>query len=270
MRNTEVKPTLDLLTIATNKYFKYWQDMVKSADQYLSINHDVTAHVFSNEIEQLNSFIRSLKAIKVVIHEISDLRWPEVALKRYEIITTNWNKFDGELLMYIDADMIFETEVPQLGDLLLNERSMALVKHPGYRRPSGRNLGKFYLSNLKYAVSDISMKLKLGSLGAWETSKQSTAFVKRTARKNYYCGGCWFGTRLEFFGFTALLADEVMKDTQNNVEAIWLDESHLNKWASENEFTPIESSFCFDETYPQLEDLSCIITAVDKSNKYGR
>ena len=270
MRIGQVKPTLDLLTIATNKYSKYWQDMIKSADLHLAANHDVTAHVFSNEVEQLKEFIKSLKSIKVEVHEISDLRWPEVALKRYEILSSNWDKFEGALMMYIDADMIFETEVPHLDGLLLDQNSMALVKHPGYRRPSGRYLAKFYLSHPRYIVTDIKMKMRLGGLGAWETNKESTSFVKRRARKNYYCGGCWFGTNLEFLGFISLLADSVANDTQKNIEAIWLDESHLNKWASQNEFMSVESSFCFDETYPQLSDLFCVITAVDKSNKYGR
>ena len=60
------------------------------------------------------------------------------------------------------------------------------------------------------------------------------------------------------------LAQKVSEDSSNGVMAKWHDESHLNKWSSQNQHEVLGPNFCFDTTYPQLIDLQPLILAIRK------
>ena len=48
---------------------------------------------------------------------------------------------------------------------------------------------------------------------------------------------------------------------------MWKVESHLNKWATQNVHSSLPPSFCYDETYPNLNRIDPIIVAVRKMVK---
>jgi hypothetical protein len=91
--------------------------------------------------------------------------------------------------------------------------------------------------------------------------------VARRNRKNYYCGGIWLGKKESVLDFAHNLYINVSKDYENDVTAVWHDESHLNRWASENVFKEHNPSYCFAEGYKNLDGLVGKITAVEKSIK---
>ena len=101
-------------------------------------------------------------------------------------------------------------------------------------------------------------------MGSWESNASSSAFVTRKSRTQYFCGGTWFGKRGSILDLLNILSKQVESDLQNNLIANWHDESHLNRWSTENSHGIENPELCFDATYPQLRRLRPVITAVRK------
>ncbi len=257
--------SLAILTIATNRYTKFWIEMYKS---YL-LNHEpqiqTTFYVFTDQPEQLEKSVLQQENINVQIIEIPSLGWPDATLLRYEVYASYGHLFTENLLMHLDADMLFIRPM-NLESILPRNDEMTLVSHPGYWRPKAVSRLEFYCKNLPYLFRDIFIRIVFGGLGTWETSKDSQAFVPIGLRRNYVCGGIWFGPRTKFLELCAGLARRVDCDLKQGIVAKWHDESHLNWWAAHNRYSLIVPSYCFDIRYPQLGGLQEIIRAVDKKS----
>jgi hypothetical protein len=258
-----MKLKVSIFSIATNIYFDYWLKMYESANKNLFPDAEVTFHVFSN-IEPTPQQRLSMKE-NIKFNQIEDLRWPAATLKRYELIVNHMHSEDAEVIAYLDADMLIN-EIVNLRSIYRSDTDgMVLVRHPGYWRPAFNDDKSFYFRHLDIAVKDILMWIRMGGIGAWERNKKSKAFVTRSKRNNYYCGGFWLGEKKAVLNFARSMYQNVEMDENNNVMAIWHDESHLNYWAATNNFSVAGPSYCFSEGYKNLERVPQIITAVSKA-----
>jgi hypothetical protein len=253
------------LTIATNQYLEYWKNQVISVYSHLLPNHSITFHVFTNRVEEVREFENLHPQLNIKLHEIEKYGWPEATLLRYEIYTRFSPEINEEILMHLDADMLAEATAESYLEFSGDCEGMQFVAHPGYWRPRKMLRSLFYIRNPRYILKDVFLLLKYGSLGTWETNKSSQAYVKRKLRKNYACGGVWFGQRSAFLKFTSGLAESVRSDQQSGVMARWHDESHLNKWIAGRKCNLISPAMCHDVTYPNLRNIQSVITAVRKS-----
>ena len=254
---------IGIVSVATNKYFDYWLEMYESAASKI-YSQNVTFHIFTNHTPEQVFKKLNIKQHPVVIHNIPDFTWPNATLLRYQVITQYKNLLNHEILMHLDADMLV---MEDFIESILEEdwkAGIALVRHPGFYRPSGFGRVRFYLSNFKFLIRDIRMYMKLGGLGGWCMDTNSLSFTSKSLRKHYVCGATWMGERVPFLQMVNELAQSVDTDLQNGVIATWHDESHLNKWAASNSHTIYDPIYCFDPTYPQLEKLPEFIRAVDK------
>jgi hypothetical protein len=258
------KLSLGILTVATNEYLSYWKSMAQTVEKYLAGELDVTLHVFTNQVVLASAFKEQIKGVEIVVHEIPGYGWPEATLLRYRIFNDFRNELHEETLMHLDADMLFHTLPKAVSGLRDDKTGPFLVAHPGFWRAKGFKSLKFYALHPSILSRDLRMRLSMGAIGSWETRKISTAFVARRYRKNYVCGGTWFGGRSEMLNLISELADNVDIDRSRNVIAKWHDESHINWWASQHPFTLLDSSYCFEESYPQISEFPCYIQAVDK------
>ena len=260
------KKTVGILTVATNHYIDYWHKLALSVEKNFDPTYwDTTLHVFTSEIDKAQQIARNLHNCKVQVHQIPQYGWPEATLYRYRIFQQFGDSLDEELLMHLDADMLVFRDIRE--ELPINfKNDICLVLHPGYYRPKGFKLVWFYSTHPKVFISDIRMKSKVGALGSWENREEYLAYVPRSARKNYVCGGTWFGKNLAFKRLLDELAVIEMRDTSKNLIPVWHDESILNKWSSQNHPTLLSPSYCYDPTYPQLFGLPEYIRAVDKGS----
>ena len=258
-RNT----TLGVITVATNRYVDFWADQARSFAANPSHDLDITLHVFTDQPNVAES-VASTIPISVVVHEIPDYKWPHASLYRFKLIDEFKENLTEDFLMHLDADMLVKAPITssQLSNPLVN--GICLVRHPGYFRPSGLSRLFFYFRNPMSAIGDLVTLLREGSLGAWETNRRSLAFVPKKDRKEYFCGATWWGLRADILRLSGTLSSRISEDEDNNVTAVWHDESHLNWWASNNNHGQVDSRFCFSVGYPQLEGIPNIIEAVDK------
>jgi hypothetical protein len=262
-RNQKV-PSVGILTIATGPYFDYWKSLYATIERSLFLNSEVTIHLFTDTPERISEIKSSRVRIKT--YEIESLGWPDATLLRYRIFSNSSSSFIEDILMYLDADMLVHKDFDPDAAARLESGGIFLVSHPGYWRPSGRNRLIFYMKNPLTFVKDIILLARMGSLGTWETRKNSQAFTSRDKRKNYVCGGTWLGERTAMISLISSLRDQVDKDLSSGITAIWHDESHLNSWASKNPFELLPPKYCYDFSYPWLRGMSPVIEAVTKEN----
>lgn len=78
------------------------------------------------------------------------------------------------------------------------------------------------------------------------------------------------GLREPFVDLCAELSRRTRADLDNDIIAVWHDESHLNWYASRHETTLLDSSYCYALGLPGLQDLEPVIIAVDKNDDRTR
>ncbi len=258
--------SVGICSIATNDYIALWIDMVKSADNIFTRQSNVVFHVFTDQIEFCNLRTKELRNIQIDAHQIDNLVWPAATIDRYKVFFESRDLLVQDFLIHMDADMIIHKDfLLELQNFQLNQ-DITCVAHPGYwRQPLTRRSLRF----LSRQIKDLFLKIRFGALGAWETRPDSTAFVPRSSRENYVCGGVWMGNRSAFIDLCKVLYANVEIDSSRKIMAKWHDESHLNKWASTNDFNLLPPSFCFSTAYPYLTNLENIIEAVTKEKKYN-
>jgi hypothetical protein len=258
------KSSIGVMTIATNIYIDYWADMIRSADKYPSEQFEITFHVFTDNVNLAQKVARKLNNVQVQVHLIPAYVWPEATLLRYSVFLEYINSLNQEYLMHLDADMLFVSSPWEEFQKSLANFSICLVEHPGFWRPSGLSYIEFFIKNPMNLFKDFYRVIENGALGAWEKRSESTAYVRRRYRSKYFCGGIWFGDNSAIHGLIENLAKNVSEDSSNGIMAKWHDESHLNKWSSQNQHAVLGPHFCFDQTYPQLVDLQPKILAIRK------
>jgi hypothetical protein len=245
--------------------------MALSFDTSTQLSDRVVLHVFTNQIEEVGRIQAELKHVTVVAHEIPNYKWPEATLLRYQIFEAAAEVISEDLLMHLDADMIINRSPIETILKASTTSPICLVSHPGYWRPKGFvNKVNFYRKNLPVLLNDLRMIFITGGLGSWETNKQSTAFVRRRFRRNYVCGGTWFGERESFLKMVSELSRNVAVDLEQNRVAVWHDESHLNWYYANRPCTLLDVRFSWFKGFKNLRDIEPLICTVEKKKGEGR
>jgi hypothetical protein len=257
--------SVGICSIATNEYISLWDDMATSADQIFTRESNVVFHVFTDQVEFCIKRIREFQNIQCKVHRIENLIWPAATIDRYRVFFEAKNALTEDFLVHMDADMIIHKDFLLELEKFPLKQQITCVAHPGYWRKKIFSRGEY---SLQRRVKDLFLFLKVGALGAWETRPESAAFVPRSSRKDYVCGGVWMGNRLAFLDLCETLYASVEYDHSRNVIAKWHDESHLNHWISTHDFNLLPPSFCFSKDYPHLSELENIIEAVTKDEKF--
>lgn len=209
----KTKYKVGLLIMATGRYINFVSPLIESAQKYFCKNHDVTYFVFTDDTN-----FKHDKAIRIFQEKLS---WPFATLMRYHTYLKNKNYFlNMDYLFACDADMLF---VNSINDEILSERVVTL--HPGY-----------------YGWKKHNQPLP------YETNQLSTACINAQEHNYYFAGGFYGGTTIEMLKLFKTNANNVDLDAQKNCIAIWHDESHNNKYFSDNIPTKILTpDYCFPE-----------------------
>jgi histo-blood group ABO system transferase len=206
------KNKIGLLIIATNKYIRFLDDLISSADKFFCRNEEVTYFIFTDKDINIVSN-RNIKFTK-----INHKEWPFMTLERYKIFDNN-KEFLSEMdyLFYCDADMRF---VNYVSEEILGERVGTM--HPAF----------------------------IGNKGTVETNPNSLAYVCEQEGLQYFAGGFNGGTSYEYLKMANKISKNIQKDLNNNIIAIWHDESHLNRYFIDNPPTIIlNPSYCYPESW---------------------
>ena len=260
-----VIPRLGIVSIATRTYLRFWKAQAASIDRHTQIANALCLYLFTDKVQEAEEFSQTLRNVRVKVFEIPSLGWPDATLLRYRIICQAKEALESEdLLMYLDADMLVVDALDVNEMWASSALGMALVRHPGFCRPKGLSGIVTYLKHPKVLLGDLLMMVTRGGLGTWETRPISAAYVQRSNRKSYYCGGIWWGSSEIFLKFAKDLRNSVDIDIGRGLTAVFHDESHLNMWAVNNPHSAESPAYCFVDSFPWLQNLNPKIKAVDK------
>lgn len=260
----EVTPSIGVFSIATNRYIKFWQEMATSADQNLFVGHDVTLTVFTDRISEVKEIEKRLERVRVNAIEVEPLEWPQAPLSKFRLVSRFSGELDQDILMHLDADMLVGGGAGDDLDPSTWKGGIALVRHPGFRRPLTRERTTLYLFSPSMALRDAYRVTFEGGLGTWERNVQSQAFVPRHRRRTYVCGATWLAQRRQMLELCTELGERVDRDLREGIVARFHDESHLNWLAANRSCTILDSDYCFVENAHNLMDLRPRIAAVEK------
>ena len=262
--------SIAIISIATNKYFEYWKDMVTSCLKIKQNNINLSFHVITNEYKKFNLFKDGISNAKMIMHEIENLEWPYATLLRYKLIMQIQNELDSDIVMYIDADMKFHSAFEFNEVITPSLRDVVLIKHPGFWRPKFQMRVRMAVRQPTQPIKDLVRFIKLGGLGDWELKKKSMAYVPRKYRREYVCGGFWLGERESILNMCKDLSYRVDSDLSNNIIPVWHDESYLNYWSAQNKYVSFNPEFSYEPNYQNLTGLEMKIEAVDKGSNFLR
>src|ERR1035437_21367 len=212
---------IGLLVICLGKYDIFLPPLVQSVNNFFLKNHDVTVFCFTDK--EMSDKKRRINIVKIPIDQEKYRPFvPYATLKRYHMFYEN-KDFLNEMdyLYYCVADMRFVSEV---GEEIFPDTETGLVgtEHPGF-----------------YG----------GRRGTYETNKSSEACVSDNEGIIYYAGGFNGGTKDSFLKMSECLKKRIDIDTNNNVMAIWHDESHMNRYFIDNIPKTLNPSYCYPESW---------------------
>lgn len=258
------RASVGVMSIATGSYLEHWMRQATSVDAHLFADRDVTIILFTDRPEEARAHALRLGRVSVRVVRIESLGWPDATLLRYRIFSDHWSEVAGDVVVYLDADMLV---VAPAGPELVPESwvdGIALVRHPGYYR--GEPAWRLRVSHPRLIVTDLAGWVRReGGPGQWERDEASCAFVPPALRREYVCGGAWMGTRPAIEQLIGELAERTDLDSAVGITARWHDESHMNWWAATHPHTTLGPEYCFDPGAPHLKGVNPRIVAVDKN-----
>ena len=202
-----------ILTIATNKYLQFVEELYDSIEKNFLNGHEISCLLFTDHEVETSDNVR--------VHYIDHEPWPMPTLKRYNYFVKEKDFIlQHDYCFYFDADM-------RVDNLVGNEVLSDLV---GTQHP--------YQSF--HPIEEMS----------YDRNAKSLAYVPVGEGKTYYAGGFNGGSTKSFMEMSEVIADRVNKDLENDVIALWHDESHMNRYMIDNPPTlSLTPSYCFAEEF---------------------
>lgn len=247
---------IGFFTIATNHYVLMLEAQLRAiSDQVRELDWQYV--VATDQVEHLSRFTKDNQLDDhVKILKCPQYKFPLASMLRFKYISQEMSDFD--FTCYLDCDM--EVENPHaLHAAIQKSTSVHLVRHPGWARDFGLKLG------LKERLAESYFRLRKGGLGSWESRRNSSAWVPRRKRRNYYAGGIFFGPTEEIRQLSEICDAWMDADLQAGIVASVHDESYLNRWATLNKFTPLGPEYCYSN-FSWLPDLDVVVRALDKNS----
>uniref|UniRef100_A0A3B5A757 Histo-blood group ABO system transferase 2-like n=1 Tax=Stegastes partitus TaxID=144197 RepID=A0A3B5A757_9TELE len=191
----------------------FLKDFLESSEKYFLVGFRVTYHVFTdNEQEVPKIALGEGRKISVVTVP-SAKRWQDVVFGRMKWIAVTIDKQirgEADYLFMIDVDSVFHN---RFGAESLSQLSAVL--HRGYYQSTRRE-------DFPY-----------------ERRPKSKAYIPSHEGDYYYTAAMAGGYLEDMYKYCYEQSEE---DAKNNIEAVWQDESHLNKYFLYNKPTKVLSS----------------------------
>ncbi|XP_077342204.1 histo-blood group ABO system transferase-like [Lithobates pipiens] len=198
-RNVRVGITVFVI----KKYTAFFKTFIETAEQFFMVGHKVNYYVFTERADNIFNLTLSEGRQLVILEVPGYNRWQDVSMRRMEMIRDYaYQRFYKEVdyLVCVDVDMRFNDFV---GVEILSDVFGTI--HPGFHNAQRE-------------------------IFTYERRQQSTAYIPTDEGDFYYAGGFFGGTVEKVYKLTNFCHNAMMTDKKNSIEAIWHDESYLNKY----------------------------------------
>ncbi|XP_069922834.1 histo-blood group ABO system transferase-like isoform X2 [Oryctolagus cuniculus] len=195
--------TVGLTVFAVKKYVAFLRLFLETAEQHFMVGHRVTYYVFTDRPADVPHVpLREGRQLAVLAVR-SHARWQDVSMHRMEVISRfSEQRFRREVdyLVCADVDMKFRDRV---GVEILSPLFGTL--HPGFYTADRRAF-------------------------AYERRPRSQAYIPPDEGDFYYMGALFGGSVAEVQRLASACHQAMVLDKANGIEAVWHDESHLNRY----------------------------------------
>uniref|UniRef100_F6UY75 ABO, alpha 1-3-N-acetylgalactosaminyltransferase and alpha 1-3-galactosyltransferase n=1 Tax=Monodelphis domestica TaxID=13616 RepID=F6UY75_MONDO len=195
--------TIGVTIFAIKKYVIFLKLFLETAEKHFMVGYKVNYYVFTdrpNDVPKI-PLQEGRKIITLVVQNYS--RWQDISMHRMEMISNYCHQLffkDVDYLVCLDVDMKFNDHV---GVEMLSDLVGTL--HPGF-----------------YGASRETF--------TYERRPKSQAYIPRGKGDYYYMGGFFGGKVQQVYKLTKACHEAMLIDKSNRIEAVWHDESHLNKY----------------------------------------
>ncbi|XP_069842711.1 histo-blood group ABO system transferase-like [Dendropsophus ebraccatus] len=199
----QINVRVGLTVFAIKKYTRFLNKFIETAEKFFMVGHKVNYYVFTDRVNEVTNFTLAEGRRLVVLEVPAYERWQDVTMRRMEMIRDfSIKRFVKEVdyLACVDVDMVFLDEV---GVEILSNVFGAL--HPGFFEKPRNEF-------------------------TYERRPQSSACIPVELGDFYFAGGYFGGVIEEVIKLTNYCHNAMMADKQQNIEALWHDESYLNKY----------------------------------------
>ena len=207
-----IKMKILILTIATNKYIQFVERLYDNIEDKFLNGHEIQGLLFTEHDVETSDNIK--------VSQIDHEPWPMPTLKRFNYFVKEKDYISQfDYCYYFDVDMGI---VDKVGDEVLDD--LVATMHP-YQ--------SFYPKEQR----------------TYARNPKSLAYVPPGEEGElYYAGGFNGGSTKRFMEMAEVLADRGTKDLENDVIALWHDESQMNRYLIDNPPTQsLTPSYCFAE-----------------------
>lgn len=202
---TQNQKTVAILYIATGRYTVFWDGFYHSAEQYLladSPEYKKHFFVFTDCTKAITG-----EGINVAKIFQPKLGWPHDTLMRFDIflgIKEQLEKFD--YIYFFNGNTVFEAPIGPADLIPVLPEKLVFGLQPHI----------FLLPRREFT---------------YETNPKSTAAIGDNEGVYYFMGGVNGGDSVAYLAMCAALSRNIHQDLNNNMVALWHDESHLNRYA---------------------------------------
>jgi hypothetical protein len=210
-----------IIFVGTNKYVKFFPRFYKSIKKFFLPNTYKDFFVFTDQVK--DSYIKGKKDVKII--PIKHQGTSFATLLRFKHINSIADKLKKySHIFYIDSDMFANCLVTEQ-EFFCHDKSLFAIYHPCF----------------------------LNAKGQFELNPLSTAALTKKDDKSAYRQCCfWGGESKELLKMCKKLDKNIETDLRNSIIAVWLDESHLNKYfiRNVNKVHTYDSGYGYPEQWP--------------------
>lgn len=213
-----------ILYICIGKYITFWKDFYESFEKHFLKNTSKDYFVFTDNDELLNE--NKYNNVHCIYQQ--DLGWPNNTLHRFKMflkIKQQLQEYD--YIFFLNANYICLKDITE-EEFLPENNQLLVTLHPWY------------------------CKYKNPIFLPFDRNKLSTAFISyyNSKAKKYYCGGLNGGGSKEFIQMMETIDRNIDIDANNNVLALWHDESHLNRYMLDQiDFKVLPPDYAYPEQF---------------------
>ncbi|XP_077691961.1 N-acetyllactosaminide alpha-1,3-galactosyltransferase-like isoform X2 [Eretmochelys imbricata] len=208
---------------------KYLKTFLISADSFFMVGHKVIFYVMVDDLSKMPLIELGPLRTSKVFQVNKESRWQDISMMRMKTIgdlIESHIKYEVDFMFCMDVDQVFQSNY----GLETLDESVAQLQAWFYKADKE----KF----------------------TYERNPQSTAYIPLMQGDYYYHAAVFGGTPLRVFNLTRECYEGIKKDKERNTEAIWHDESHLNKYYFINKPTKLLSpEYCWDYKIGKNSDI---------------